>query len=201
MYIHFEDWSNPWFLSQLDKKGIPHGNKIIKACATFQDPRELTGKSSLSVVESDNSPFKEVEVFRYEGRRNYTGTELEEDIARMGFGDVGKATIRAVFRFANKEGAEFCQAAMAAKYENGMWRFNHPFDDLDGLEEAQRDPVRREPLIHLDLFFPASLERLRKIVNYENPANVIGWTERRRMRLEDTITGVEQQIPRRNPER
>lgn len=176
MFIHFEDWTVPLFISRLNAKGLPHAGRIIKTYATYQDPRELIDRPSLIVLESNHSPFRNDESFPYEGRETYTGEDLETRLEELGLHSVGKEVVRSLFRFANQDNARFCQTAMAAQFE-GKWLFDHPFQDLDGLEAARLKPDLKESQIHLDLFYPTSIERLRGIVNFDNRAQVLYYRE------------------------
>ncbi|HLL61215.1 MAG TPA: hypothetical protein VK338_05840 [Candidatus Nitrosocosmicus sp.] len=49
MYIYFEDWTEFMFI--LDKKGIPHGDKIIKVFAIEDNPKQIIGREDLAVIE------------------------------------------------------------------------------------------------------------------------------------------------------
>jgi len=171
MFIHFENWSAPIFISMLERKGFPHAGKIMKVYATRLDPRELLGRSSLVVLESEHSFFKEDEIFHYKDRESYRGDLLEARMEDLGLGVMGKEVTRALFRFANRQEASFCQAAMAAKLE-GRWLFQHPFEDLDGIG-------KKETEIHLDIFYPTSIERLKNFVEVDNYAQVLSFKEHR----------------------
>lgn len=197
MFIHFEDWTVPLFLSMLEAKGMPHAGRIMKVYATYQDPRELMDRPYLTVLESDHSPFRTDEVFRYEGRQSYTGDVLEEKLKELGLQLTGMDVTRSLFRFANQEDTGFCQAAMAAQY-GGKWLFDHPFQDLDGVISNELQPNRRITQIHLDIFYPTSIERLRKIVDFvDNPQQVL--TFREHSLLDKAILAIEG--PRRHPEK
>ncbi|GEM_PF-2245192 len=164
MNLYFSDWSG--FLNQLSNKGILHGGRIIKVYATEKDPREVLGRPNLFILQSDGEPFTKDEIFSYPERESYKGTDLEEEMIKIGLTEDPKKHLRALFRFANRKDLEACQYAMSVK-ENGAWRFKHPFEDLDGIDTAIRSPQRRSAAIHLDIFSPRSLQRLRGIVNID----------------------------------
>lgn len=165
MYLHFEDWSAPMFLQKLERAGLPHADKIIKVFASERDPRLALGKSALTVVSVDGSPFLNTDKFEYPGRETFTGSDLERKIADFNLGNTGNMSIRSLFRFANEHG--FCQAAMAAETDEG-WLVDHPFGDIDGIDVAQPQAAR-EHGIHLDIFFPDSLKVLKRVVDYDDP--------------------------------
>jgi len=169
MYVHFQDWTYPALLESLSDKGIPHGDRIIKVFASDEDPRTSLGRAALTVLDSDSRPFSGGEVYAYPDRRDFSGDELEEELASKNFGDVGTRTVRALFRFSNQYG--FCQASMAAKFA-GAWVMEHPFQHIDGMKIAARLP-RRERTIHLDIFTPRSLGVLKGIVDYDDPKRVL----------------------------
>lgn len=187
MFIHFEDWLLPQFISTLRAKGLPNIGKLIKVYATYHDPRETTSRFFLAVCESDHAPFKAEEVFTYKERESYLGNNLELKLDELGLQTVGRDVSRALFRFANKYG--FCQTAMAAKHE-GKWLFDHPFQDIDGLDRAGSQ-------IHLDIFYPKSIQTLRKIADLDNRELVPEWREHRLLMGSTFVTEGQ----RRHPER
>ena len=71
MYLRFEDWSS--FTSWLDARGVKHGGKIIKAYPSEDDPREKYNKSTLVVIESDDSPFTEQDLFPFRDQGEISG--------------------------------------------------------------------------------------------------------------------------------
>ncbi len=188
MFIHFEDWSLPTFISTLRAKGLPNIGKLIKVYATYHDPRETTSRLFLSVCESDHAPFTAEEVFTFEERGSYFGNNLELKLDELGLQTVGRDVSRALFRFANKY--RFCQTAMAAKKE-GKWLFDHPFEDIDGLD---RDGSQ----IHLDIFYPSSIQTLKKITDINNRELVTGWREHKFLMKQVSLT---QEGQHRHPER
>lgn len=169
MYVHFQNWTHQTLLDSLSERGIPHGDRIIKAFATDEDPRIILGRAALTVLPGDPHPFSDQEVFAYPDRSEFVGSELEEELASKNFGDVGIRTVRALFRFSNQYG--FCQASMAAKFA-GAWVMEHPFQHIDGMKIAARIP-RRERTIHLDIFTPGSLGLLKSIVDYSDPESIL----------------------------
>jgi hypothetical protein len=174
MYLRFEDWTLPLFLNALDKKGLPHANRIIKIYSSEQDPRQVLGRSALTVIEKPGEKFSDKDEFAYTDRESYSGSDLEDKLSEYRFGEVGKKVTRSLFRFSNALG--FCQAAMAARRPDGEWIVKHPFRDIDGLELACRS-LRREYAIHLDIFFPDSIVSLGQIVDIDNPDNLINLRE------------------------
>jgi hypothetical protein len=170
MNIHFQDWSDPALLEQLVKKELPHAGKIIKVFATDENPRIVLGREALTVVTASGLPFTEEEEFEYPGRGTYSGPELEDTLQAYGIGEVGPRTLRALFRFSNQNG--FCQGAMAANKTSGEPLIDHPFEEIDGITWAKRKPSR-ERALHLDIFFPESIDILRGVVNYNDPNAVL----------------------------
>lgn len=169
MLLHFEDWSAPMFLSQVEAKGLPHAGKIIKVFATEEDPRQVLDRPGLTVVEANVAPFENSDVFAYPGRGTYTGAQLEDDLGQSGLNELGICSVRGLFRFANTHG--FCQAAMAAK-RGDAWLVDHPMQDIDGIAKAIAMPDKTYG-IHLDVFFPDSIGVLSTIVDLDDPAAVL----------------------------
>lgn len=187
MYLHFEDWSP--FLSRLKEKKLPHRDKLIKVFATFEDPRKSL-RRELSVIEEDDSPFREDETFSYSGRPSFSGKKLEDELARRGFDERTKQTVRALFRFANRKEVQATQAAMKAK-EGGVFLFNHPFEDIDGLKSTGRFSNHPEHIIHLDIFFPETLERIRRLVDLDDQETVLSMMEGTRSRIAKEVADKE----------
>jgi hypothetical protein len=173
MHVHFQNWSERYLLESLEKRNLPHGNRIIKVFATAEDPRAALGRSALTVIPGDPQPFSDQETYSYPGRQSYSGPELEGKLADTGLEELGVRTTRALFRFSNQHG--FCQAAMAAK-SGEDWLIDHPFGDIDGLGIAAQHP-KRQRMIHLDIFFPGSLNALSSVVDYEDPQLVLNMRE------------------------
>jgi len=171
MYLHFEDWTNAPFVQQkLARLDVPVGERVIKVFSSDVNPRQTLGRTALTVIESDGSSFAETETYSYRARREYTGLELEEDLAVYGLGEVGNRTVRSLFRFSNLHG--FCQAAMWAKKNRSVWRIRHPYRQIDGLDIAATNPAR-ESTIHLDIIFPDSLKTLKNVVDYDDPEAIL----------------------------
>lgn len=165
MFIHLSDWS--LFLNELDRKGVPHGGRIIKAFAIEENPALKLGRPSIFTVCSKSSPFLEDEFFSYAGRETYSGPKLEKDLRDIGLDEISNRHVRALFRFGNSPEIQSCQTMMAQRSSNGEWIFKHPFNDIDGIEAAIRNP-RRALSIHLDMFCPETLTRLRKVFDIDN---------------------------------
>lgn len=172
MYLHFEDWSP--FLGQLNRRGIPHGGKIIKVYPTEEDPRKVFRKETLTVIQSPEEPFSES--YDFGERGVYTGMDLERYLEKRSLTELGKRVTRALFRFAASPEYGFTQRAMAAT-RDGKWHINHPIQDIDSLSYAKTEG--REMNTHLDIFFGPSLEALRQIVDYNTPEQIISLGERR----------------------
>lgn len=83
-YLHFEDWSDPMFLSHVEKNGLPHIGKIIKVFASDRRPDERFGKPGLAVVESSGDPFTTDERFDYGENGVFAGMDLEERLSSFG---------------------------------------------------------------------------------------------------------------------
>lgn len=47
MYLHFQNWTLPFVMQQLDRKGVRHGDWVIKIFATDQNPRGKFRKNTL----------------------------------------------------------------------------------------------------------------------------------------------------------
>lgn len=156
--------------NSLDNLQLPNQGEVVKVFSSPEDPRAELDQPTLHVVEADGEPFAESEVYKYERRRAYPGTELEEDLASYELGQVGMKTVRSLFRFSHGEG--FCQAAMAARRQRG-WVIKHPFESIDGIATAIR--TRRERALHLDIFLPESLDKLLESVDYRDTDAVLPW--------------------------
>ena len=156
------------FLETLERAGKPHGGRIIKVFASEADPRQIVDQPELTVVEVADHPFGLDEIYEYPGYRVYSGPEIEGTLAGYGLDDRINRMARSLFRFANEQG--FCQAAMAARWEDGTG-IKHPLEDIDGLPPAER-PVSTQD-IHLDIFFPRSLVVLKEVVDYDDPTKVL----------------------------
>src|SRR3989344_505719 len=181
--LHFEDWTNDLTIATLDQKGLPHVGRVIKVFATKSDPRGVYRRPDLRVLPVPDEEFSFSEQYDYPNR-NYNGHELEADLNRLSLDDVGKRTVRALFRFANSPEMRFCQRAMMATRPDGTWLIDHPFADIDGIVQAEKDP-KRTNAIHLDVFLPQSIQALRKIVDLKNSLQILPAHEGLNRRLEE----------------
>jgi hypothetical protein len=170
MYLYFEDWSQ--YIPDLEAKGLPHGDHIIKVMTSTEDPRSETlfNRSNIAIFEVDDSPFSGDEIFRYEGRGEFSGQQLEEKILELKLSTAAAARLRALFRFANSEGLRSTQTAMQLRNQEGDWLITHPFQDIDGFRQAGLNPNR----LHLDIFVPESLDRIARLLNVDSLADAEG---------------------------
>ncbi|HRN96554.1 MAG TPA: hypothetical protein PLD54_03860, partial [Candidatus Levybacteria bacterium] len=174
-----EDWSHPIFFSQIEQKGILHGDRFVKVFATADDPRIYTPKL-VEIFESSGDPFQDDEVYPYEGRGLYAGKELESYLRSLDLSVAGQHVVRALFRFANNE-IGIIPNIMQMK-EDGEWVFNHPFDEIDGLKSNKRYIGNKELDIHIDIFHPTSLELLNRFVDFHDPEAMLSFREGRTLR-------------------
>lgn len=192
MFIHFENWSN--YMSGIDKR-IPNQGKVIKAYATFTDPRDFFQDASLAVLEFSHQPFKPDEEFFYDGREGYTGAGLEADLSRtteinlrfqpqIPLDEIAKKTTRTMMRLAHSEEFPAATAAMLARDPDGNWHFNHPFSLFHGFERLTRSP-ERSMAVHFDIISPQSLKLLSKVFDWEDPDRLVPTREGKRQREED----------------
>lgn len=183
MFIYFEDWSE--FTHMLDQKGIAHGGKIIKVYTSTRDPREVHGRQDLAFFEIDDTPLREEEVFSYGERENFTGRDIEDYLATLELTPEVIQRMRALFRFANQSDTQFTREGMSLKNQDGGWLINHPIEEIDGLSHARRNPEKMGMLVHLDVFVPASTERLLRLIGYSSeegkvhPERLVGGREKR----------------------
>jgi len=168
MYLRFEDWSS--FTSWLDARGVKHGGKIIKAYPSEDDPREKYNKSTLVVIESDDSPFTEQDLFNFGQRGTFTGIDFESAIAQRVTNDKAARVARALARFGTRDDTRFAYVAMEQIKRDGSFLIEHPLDGIHGWERVGGGRTGEEELLHLDIFTSTSLPRLRNIVDYGNPA-------------------------------
>lgn len=171
LYLHFEDWSP--YTKDLDNRGIPHGDRIIKVMATPENPKRIFGKDTLKIPRYPYRPFRD-ETFDFGERGMYIGTSLEQYMEGKDFTEMGKRITRALFRFAVQPEAGFVQRAMAAKKDDD-WFIDHPFKDLDSLLCATIPGS--EGRVHIDIFYPDSLEALRKFVDFDKSSQIISYEE------------------------
>ena len=191
MYLHFEDWSP--FLPLLGRQGKKHGGKIIKVFATDDDPRERLNKSSLVVVESSDEPFTEEDVFDFGERGVYTGRDFEQAVAEKGANDKATRIARALMRFATREDTGFAYVGMQIRVGD-RFLIEHPLDGLHGWERAVGGRAGLEETLHLDIFSPISLPRLRRIVDFEDPAQILSYQEVTAYNREQMQSGRKEQL-------
>lgn len=181
MYLRFEDWSMPILMERLNDKGVTHGDKIIKVFATDEDPRITYKKDSLSVVEINDEPFRD-EVFDFGERGIFTGQDFEQGIMRKGVSEHAAKTARALARFATREDTRFAYVAMRLKAGEDFL-IQHPLDGIDGWARVAEGRTAEESL-HLDIFTPTSLGRLRQLVDIDDPTRIMTHEDRLTFRRE-----------------
>ncbi len=77
---------------------------------------------------------------------------------------------------------------MELKNHQGEWLINHPLQDLDGLENAVKNPEGSSHQIHLDIFLPQSLDKLFQLIGHdptietELPGKIITYGETKALR-------------------
>lgn len=175
MYLRFEDWTT--FTSKLDKKGVRHGGKIIKVFATDDDPKKKFGKPTIVVVESSDEPFTDGNVFDFGERGIFTGLDFERAIAEKGVNDKAVRIARALARFSIREDTGFAYVGMQVRVGDDFL-LDHPLDGIHGWERTIGGLSGQEETLHLDIITSTSLLRLRRIVDFENPALVMTYRER-----------------------
>lgn len=158
IFLYFEDWTQ--FVSELDRKGYAHGDKIIKVFATPFDPRVRLDKPGLKIIESDDSPLNGL-IFSYEGRGSFTGDDIEKRIAS--FDPYTQRVIRGLVRFDNRSDLQFAREGMSMKHD-GEWLITNPIEDLDGIRENSGTNETTASRIHLDIFEERSLKSLADIL-------------------------------------
>lgn len=178
MFLHFEDWSHA--APALDEKGIRNCGRVIKVFGTLENPRVTLEKRGLAVVPGNSGGFDPKEKFEYPNRETYSGRMFTTDLGTLRLGRTGERTLRSLFRFAYEHG--FNQAAMSERAGDG-WLTQHPFYDVDGIEKASQDN-RQAVNLHLDIFFPESLDALRDVVDFDNPAVLLNAREATRQRMQ-----------------
>ncbi len=181
-YLHFEDWSLPGLIQHVEQNGLPHAGKIIKVFASDERPDERFRKPNLTIIESPDEPFRDDEIFEYEGNGTFTGNDLEEKLAALGIDDKAKELMRALFRFENRPELGFCQASMGAKNPDGSFRFTDPFAGVDGVYHVTTRTRMPENSLHLDIFFPESILKLGQIVNLNDPTKLLECREARKLK-------------------
>jgi len=184
MFLYFEDYSQ--FVSALTAKGIKNGGRIIKIFAAKQDPRITLKRPNLKVIEVDESEFKPTDVFDFGKRGVFHGDDIEQYIKALGLPAQGGGIIRALFRFANREDLGFCRRGMELEKE-GVPVLTHPVREIDGIDEAQKQPELRVPGMHLDIFFEQSLNALEPLVDFDNKEQLVAVREGVNIRLREQI--------------
>lgn len=159
MFVWFEDWSS--FLLQV-RKDLPRGSHLLKVFASPTDPRSsgMYHRGDIAIFEVDGSPFQVHETFDYDDRGTYTGQDIEQELQGHGLGQSAAEAIRALFRFAHTLGA--VRVAMGLTGKDGAPVITHPLDEVDlgAVRDNLDDPTRP----HLDIFTPASLERVTQLI-------------------------------------
>ena len=170
----------PGLLRHLDGKGLPHADKIIKVFSSDERPDTRFKKPDLAVIESADEPFRDDEVFAYEGNGTFTGSDIEARLAALGIDDKAKEHMRALFRFENRPDLGFCQASMAAKNTDDTFRFTDPLAGIDGVDQVTNGVRKPADSLHLDIFFPESIHKLGGILDLNDPTRLLEFREVRR---------------------
>ncbi len=168
MFIYFEDWTVPIYIDSLNKKSLRNEGRLIKAFASPIDPRKFFNQPKIKVLEVSSKNLLS-ERFDYGNRGVYDGEEIEEELEKLT--DVGKEIARSLFRFANWNEFQCCQAAMLEK-KDGKWLIDHPIKVLDSIDTAIQES-KRVGTMHLDIFFPEVLKNLQTIVNLDKNSTEI----------------------------
>lgn len=174
MFIRIEDWSNPLFLSQIERLEVAHENKLLKVFASYNDPRDHFDDDRLVIFDVSSDVFDENEVFAYIDREMFTGKMLEEKMQELLLSSTGKHIVRSLFRFANDIGVI---DNIMSQTQDGRWVFDHPFDEINGIKTHNVYRREREAFIHIDIFHPSSLACLRKHVDIDNEYCLLGFRE------------------------
>ncbi len=173
MYLRFEDWSAK--LDLLDRKGVVHGGRIIKVKATDEDPRERFGKNNLAIIESSGKPFTD-DVFNFGKRGIFTGKDLEETFLAKGLNDIALRTVRALVRFSTRQDTGFAYVGMQIKV-GSKFLLDHPLDGIHGWKYVEQGRLGQEENLHLDIATSISLGRLKRIVDYDDPSQILSGLE------------------------
>lgn len=173
MFVWFEDWSHT--LSSLDQKKLAHGNAVVKVRASDVDPRSEQGfkRTTVSVLEINDSPFTEEDIFDYGERGRYSGAEIEHSLKEMQLTETAERTARTLFRFANLPETGFVKAGMLLTKPDGQWLIDYPLQDIDGWQYGKEGNHKPEQ-IHLDIFVDESLQKLARLLGAENVKNAEG---------------------------
>jgi len=192
MFVHFENWSR--FARAADPR-IPSSGHVVKAYASFSNPRDLLDRNDLFILEYTHEKFKSDEKFSYEGREGFSGGELETDLIRshemplrfkpiLPLDELSKQTTRTLMRFMHSSEFPVVQQAMLAKDTEGKWYFEHPFSMLHGFEKLDQRAIRSMS-IHLDIISPNSLGLLRNLVNWKDESKLLDVREGVKLREHD----------------
>lgn len=165
MHIHYENWTQPLFLETLNTKGFPHVGEIYKVFASADDPRNIPGMEGLHVVPGDGTPFDEEFRFDFADRGLVSGSHMEIDLALLGLEPRLVDRARALVRWSYDTG--YLQGAMATT-RGARWLIDKPTEVIDGVEGANQRGDKM-PSLHLDVFYPESVELLRSMVDVDNP--------------------------------
>lgn len=176
MFIRLEDWSHPIFFSQIQRKGVPHGDRFIKIFASEENPRLYTAKP-IHVFESSGTPFRADEMYQYPNRDSFTGMDLEKEVQHLMLSSHGQERVRALFRFAHHD-IGIIPHIMSVQ-ENGEWVFSHPFEEIDGIRPTKKFYGNKELDIHIDIFHPSSLAVLRQSVDLTDSTRMLNFREGR----------------------
>jgi hypothetical protein len=161
-YLYFEDWSA--FLTDLEKRNIPHDGRIIKVFVSAHDPREYLDNPRLKVIPASAAPLHNV-VLRYRDDRVFPGEEIEQFMEDIDLNVPARRIVRTLVNFADM--MQIWQGDMGIRI--GCRRLiNHPLDKIDGLLKAAYDPGGRTHSIHMDIFTAPSLQQLRSVLDYDD---------------------------------
>lgn len=173
MYLYFSDWTTPQNITEMEKKGFSHNDRLIKVFASETDPSKPLSRPIATVI-SSGGPFDTT--YKFPGRGPWLAEELEEYIAYHHLSEEASKKTRALFRFANLPDLEIAQLAMLIKNAlTGEWHFKHPLAVVQGLVET-RDRGRNYGF-HLDIFTTRSQERLATYVNLNNTESLASMRE------------------------
>ena len=173
MYLYFSDWTTPNNIAEMEKRGFPHNERLIKVFASERNPSESVSRA-IATITSSGEPFSQD--FKFPGRGPWLAEELEEYLAYHHLTEEASKKARALFRFANLPDLEIVHLAMLVKNAiTGEWHFKHPLATVQGLEETRiRD---RNYGFHLDIFTTRSIERLAKYVDLQKPETLVSMQE------------------------
>lgn len=178
MFLYFSDWTSPQNISRLENKRFPHTGKLIKVFAKEQDP-SINLNRHISTAEFSGEPFNQA--YRYPGRGYWLAIEMERYLLHYHLPEEANNKVRALFRFANSPEMEIASLAMSIRNaETDNLEYSHPLKIIDGLDEAVSR--NRNYGLHLDIFTPRSISRLKHFVDLDDPSLLV--TEREAIGLE-----------------